>query len=89
MLSGYQTCLFHNEQVIVSIGTVCGPFEARGNISVDFNLLYEDIWLRQDSFEKCSKSTDRGSLPKGNRKSRCFSKNKFNFFFGRFNQSNF
>lgn len=55
MLSGYRTWLFQNEPVIVSTGTVGGPFEARGKIPEDFDLLHGDIWLRQDSFEKAQK----------------------------------
>lgn len=73
MLSGHRTWLFKNEPVIVSTGTVGGPFEARGNIPEDFDLLHEDIWLRQDSFEKaqkvlieeaCQKAMEKGGVQK-------------------------
>lgn len=73
MLSGHRTWLFKNEPVIVSTGTVGGPFEARGKIPEDFDLLHEDIWLRQDSFEKaqkvlieeaCQKAMEKGGVQK-------------------------
>lgn len=52
MLSGHQTWIFENKPVIISTGTVGGPFEANGNISNDFDILHDDIWLNQASFEK-------------------------------------
>jgi len=73
MLSGHRTWLFKNEPVIVSTGTVVGPFEARGKIPEDFDLLHEDIWLSQDSFEKaqkvlieeaCQKAMEKGGVQK-------------------------
>ncbi|MGG3892174.1 stage V sporulation protein AD [Metabacillus fastidiosus] len=73
MLNGHRTWLFENEPVIVSAGTVGGPFEARGKIPNDFDLLHDDIWLRQDSFEKaqkvmieeaCQKAMEKGNVQK-------------------------
>lgn len=55
MLKGHQTWIFENEPVIVSTGTVGGPFEAKGNIADDFDLLHDDLWLREDSYEKAHK----------------------------------
>ncbi|MBP1968282.1 stage V sporulation protein AD [Virgibacillus natechei] len=52
MLVGHRTWIFENKPVIISTGTVGGPFEANGNISNDFDILHEDMWLEQDSFEK-------------------------------------
>lgn len=52
MYDGHRTWIFENKPVIVSTGTVGGPFEANGNIPEDFDLLHSDIWLNQDSFEK-------------------------------------
>src|SRR5699024_7495442 len=52
MLTGHRTWTFDNKPVIISTGTVGGPFEAKGNIASDFDLLHEDMWLEQDSFEK-------------------------------------
>lgn len=52
MLVGHQTWVFNNAPVIISTGTVGGPFEAKGNLPNDFDILHEDTWLEQDSFEK-------------------------------------
>src|SRR5699024_1023494 len=52
MLIGHRTWLFTNKPVIASTGVVGGPFEARGNIPNDFDILHDDTWLKQDSFEK-------------------------------------
>src|SRR5690625_5942417 len=52
MLVGHQTWLFNNNPTIISTGTVGGPFEARGSIPNDFDLLHDDTWLKQASFEK-------------------------------------
>lgn len=56
MLTGHQTWVFANTPVIISTGTVGGPFEANGNIANDFDLLHEDMWLKQDSFEKAQQA---------------------------------
>ncbi|MBM7572188.1 stage V sporulation protein AD [Aquibacillus albus] len=55
MLTGHRTWIFENKPVIVSTGTVGGPFEANGNIADDFDLLHSDLWMQQDSFEKAHK----------------------------------
>jgi len=52
MLQGSRTWLFENKPVIISSATVGGPFEANGNISDDFDILHEDLWLGEDSYEK-------------------------------------
>lgn len=52
MLVGHQTWLFENKPTIISTGTVGGPFEAKGSIPNDFDLLHDDTWLKQNSFEK-------------------------------------
>ncbi|SES00925.1 stage V sporulation protein AD [Salipaludibacillus aurantiacus] len=55
MLKGHQTWEFENQPVILSTGTVGGPFEAKGLLADDFDLLHEDLWLQQDSYEKAQK----------------------------------
>ncbi|AMA74284.1 MULTISPECIES: stage V sporulation protein AD [Aneurinibacillus] len=55
MLQGHQSWVFTNRPVILASATVGGPFEAQGKIAEDFDLLYGDIWLQQDSFEKAEK----------------------------------
>lgn len=52
MLVGQSTWIFNQKPTIISTGTVGGPFEAQGNIYKDFDILHEDLWLQQDSFEK-------------------------------------
>jgi len=52
MLTGHRTWIFENNPVIISTGTVGGPFEANGNIPHAFNILHDDMWLEQASFEK-------------------------------------
>ncbi|WP_156290509.1 stage V sporulation protein AD [Oceanobacillus salinisoli] len=52
MLNGHQTWIFENKPVIIQTGTVGGPFEAKGNIPKAFDILHEDMWLNQESFEK-------------------------------------
>lgn len=51
MLNGHQTWLFENQPVIISTGVVGGPFEANGELANDFDLLHDDLWLGQDSYE--------------------------------------
>ncbi|MFB4169528.1 stage V sporulation protein AD [Virgibacillus sp. JSM 102003] len=56
MLTGHRTWIFENKPVIISTGTVGGPFEAKGNISKDFDLLHDDMWLKQSTFEKAQRT---------------------------------
>ncbi|MDQ0217782.1 stage V sporulation protein AD [Peribacillus cavernae] len=55
MLTGHRTWVFENKPVIISTGTVGGPFEAKGNLADDFDLLHSDLWLGQDTYEKAHK----------------------------------
>lgn len=55
MFNGKQTWIFENKPVIISSAAVGGPFEAQGPLSSDFDLLHEDVWIGQDSFEKAEK----------------------------------
>src|SRR5690625_1924076 len=52
MIVGKSTWIFNQTPTIVSTGTVGGPFEANGNIYRDFDILHDDLWLEQESFEK-------------------------------------
>jgi stage V sporulation protein AD len=38
--------------MIVSTGVSGGPFEANGNLSEDFDILHDDLWMGKDSYEK-------------------------------------
>lgn|SRR5699024_211717 len=52
MLTGHRTWLFNNNPTIISTGTVGGPYEADGKIPEAFNILHDDMWLKQNSYEK-------------------------------------
>lgn len=52
MLTGKKTWVFDQAPVILSTGTVGGPFEAKGKIAADFDLLHSDLWLEKQSFEQ-------------------------------------
>ncbi len=55
MLQGHQTWVFENRPVIISSAAVGGPFESKGKLAKDFDLLHGDLWLGQDSYEKAEK----------------------------------
>ncbi len=55
MLKGHQSWVFKNAPVIVASAAIGGPFEAKGSLAEDFDILHGDIWLGQDSFEKAEK----------------------------------
>ncbi len=38
--------------MITATGVTGGPFEANGKLGKDFDLLFEDLWMEQDSYEK-------------------------------------
>jgi len=55
MLQGHQSWVFKNRPVIIGSAAIGGPFEAQGNLAADFDLLHDDLWLGQDSYEKAEK----------------------------------
>ncbi|WP_042356453.1 stage V sporulation protein AD [Bacillus rubiinfantis] len=52
MLKGRQSWVFNNRPMITATGVTGGPFEANGKLGKDFDLLFEDLWMEQDSYEK-------------------------------------
>jgi stage V sporulation protein AD len=73
MLHGHQTWVFNNQPTIIATAVVGGPFEAQGPLAGDFDLLHDDLWLEQESFEKaqkklledaCAKAIQKGGLQK-------------------------
>lgn len=56
MLRGASTWFFDRKPIIVSTGTIGGPFEAQGNIYKDFDILHDNMWLKQSSFEKAQQT---------------------------------
>lgn len=72
MIQG-QSWVFKNKPVILASSAVGGPFEAKGAIADDFDILHDDMWLGQESFEKaekklleqaCEKAIDKAGLKK-------------------------
>lgn len=55
MLKGHQTWVFESKPVIIGSAAIGGPFEAQGNLAKDFDLLHDDVWLGQNSYEKAEK----------------------------------
>ena len=52
MLKGHQTWAFESKPTIIASAAVGGPYEAKGPLAPDFDLLHGDIRLGQDSYEK-------------------------------------
>jgi stage V sporulation protein AD len=55
MLKGHQTWIFNSKPTIIGSAAVGGPFEGNGALADDFDIIHEDLWLGQDSFEKAEK----------------------------------
>lgn len=55
MLKGHQSWIFESKPTILSSAAVGGPFEGNGALANDFDILTEDLWLGQDSYEKAEK----------------------------------
>lgn len=55
MIKGSQTWVFKSKPVILASSAVGGPFEGQGAIAEDFDMINDDIWMGQDSFEKAEK----------------------------------
>jgi len=55
MILGHQTWIFASKPVIIASAAVGGPFEAQGALAADFDILHDDTWLGQDSFEKAER----------------------------------
>lgn len=52
MLKGHQTWVFETKPTIIASAAVGGPYEAKGHLAADFDILHGDIRLGQDSYEK-------------------------------------
>jgi stage V sporulation protein AD len=55
MLVGKQTWVFEKHPVIAATGVSGGPFEANGKLAEDFDILHDDLWMGQDSYEKAQR----------------------------------
>ncbi|MFZ5968659.1 MAG: stage V sporulation protein AD [Bacillota bacterium] len=72
MLKG-RSWVFENKPAIMASAAVGGPFEAKGAVADDFDILHQDIWLGQDSYEKaeeklleqaCERAIEKAGLKK-------------------------
>ncbi|MFS1513586.1 stage V sporulation protein AD [Chengkuizengella sp. SCS-71B] len=52
MLQGHQSWKFENKPVIISTATIVGPEEGKGPLVNDFDIIHEDNWIGQDSWEQ-------------------------------------
>jgi len=55
MLKGHQSWIFENKPVIRASATVVGPFEGRGPLARDFDIIHGDSMLEEKSWEKAEK----------------------------------
>ncbi|MBU3202170.1 stage V sporulation protein AD [Clostridium estertheticum] len=55
MLKGHQSWIFNSKPIILGSAAVGGPFEGNGELASDFDIIHEDLWVGQDSFEKAEK----------------------------------
>jgi stage V sporulation protein AD len=79
MLRGKQSWSFKSKPVIIASSAVGGPFEGKGPLAKDFDLIYPDIRLGQDSFEKGEQKFLEGSCLKTIEKAN-IQKEMVNFF---------
>lgn len=73
MLKGRQSWVFETKPSIIATGVSGGPFEANSNLATDFDILHEDLWMGEDSYEKahrllieeaCAEALKKGKLEK-------------------------
>lgn len=55
MLQGHQTWVFPTRPAILASAAVGGPYEAKGPLAEDFDLLHGDLRLGKDSYEKAER----------------------------------
>ncbi|WP_291565466.1 MULTISPECIES: stage V sporulation protein AD [unclassified Clostridium] len=79
MLKGHQSWIFSSKPTILASATVGGPFEANGALADDFDILYEDLWLGQDSYEKAERALLEHACERAIQKSK-IQKENINFF---------
>lgn len=79
MLKGHQSWIFNSKPTILASATVGGPFEAEGALADDFDILHEDLWLGQDSYEKAEKALLEHACERAIEKS-TIKKEDINFF---------
>ena len=79
MLKGHQSWIFNSKPTILASAAVGGPFEGNGALADDFDIIYEDLWLGQDSYEKAEKALLEHACERAIQKSKV-KKEDINFF---------
>lgn len=79
MLKGYQSWIFESKPTILASAAVGGPFEGNGALADDFDIICEDLWLGQDSYEKAERALMERACQRAIQKSN-LQKENINFF---------
>lgn len=79
MLKGHQSWIFNSRPTILGSAAVGGPFEGNGALAGDFDIIHEDLWIGQDSFEKAEKILLEHACERAIKKSN-IKKEDINFF---------
>ncbi len=80
MLKGHQSWIFESKPTIIGSATVGGPFEGNGALAEDFDIITEDLWVGQDSYEKAEKAILEHACQRAIEKSK-LKKEDINFHF--------
>lgn len=79
MLKGKQSWIFESKPYIIGSSSVVGPFEGKGPLAKDFDIIHNDIWMEQETFEKAEKLILEEACTKAIEKSKV-KKENINFF---------
>ena len=80
MLKGHQSWIFESKPTIIASSAVGGPFEGKGALAEDFDIITEDLWVGQDSYEKAEKTILEHACQRAIQKSK-LKKEDINFYF--------
>lgn len=80
MLKGHQSWIFNSKPTILASTAVGGPFEGNGALADDFDIITEDLWVGQDSYEKAEKALLEHACERAIQKAN-LQKEDINFFF--------
>ncbi|TCS95806.1 stage V sporulation protein AD [Hazenella coriacea] len=81
MLKGHQSWIFENKPTLLSSASVVGPFEGRGPLGKDFDIIHGDSLLGQDSWEKAEKTMMEDAAKKAMEKAG-LTKDQIHFYVG-------
>ncbi|MFU7514645.1 stage V sporulation protein AD [Clostridium sp. HCS.1] len=80
MLKGHQSWIFESKPTIIASAAVGGPFEGNGALAKDFDIITEDLWVGQDSYEKAEKAILEHACHRAIQKAK-LKKEDINFYF--------